>query len=153
MRPLEGRVALVTGSTSGIGLGVADAFAREGVDIMLNGFGDAELVARVKDQVQGHGVRVGYSSADMSKPKQIAALVSDTAKQLGSLDILVNNAGIQYVAPIEEFPPDKWDALIAINLSSSFHAIRHALPLMKRKGWSLPPRKRPTWQRSTAWWA
>ncbi|HZE10889.1 MAG TPA: 3-hydroxybutyrate dehydrogenase [Burkholderiales bacterium] len=135
MRPLEGRVALVTGSTSGIGLGVADAFAREGVDIMLNGFGDAELVARVKDQVQGHGVRVGYSSADMSKPKQIAALVSDTAKQLGSLDILVNNAGIQYVAPIEEFPPDKWDAVIAINLSSSFHAIRHALPLMKRKGW------------------
>jgi 3-hydroxybutyrate dehydrogenase len=135
MKALAGRTALVTGSTSGIGLGIADAFAREGADIMLNGFGDAELVARVKDQVQGHGVRVGYSSADMSKPKQIAALVADTAKQLGSLDILVNNAGIQYVAPIEEFPPEKWDAVIAINLSASFHAIRHALPLMKRKGW------------------
>jgi 3-hydroxybutyrate dehydrogenase len=135
MKSLAGRTALVTGSTSGIGLGIADAFAREGADIMLNGFGDAELVARVKDQVQGHGVRVGYSSADMAKPKQIATLVGDTAKQLGSLDILVNNAGIQYVAPIEEFPPDKWDAVIAINLSSSFHAIRHALPLMKRKGW------------------
>lgn len=135
MNSLRGRTALVTGSTSGIGLGIADAFAREGADIMLNGFGDGGLIARVKDQVQEHGVRVGYSSADMSKPEQIAALVDDTAKQLGSLDILVNNAGIQHVAPIEEFPPEKWDAVIAINLSSSFHAIRHALPLMRRKGW------------------
>jgi 3-hydroxybutyrate dehydrogenase len=135
MNSLKGRIALVTGSTSGIGLGIADALAREGADIMLNGLGDAELVARVKSGIASHGVRVAYSAADMAKPGQIAALVMDTAKQLGSLDILVNNAGIQHVAPIEEFPPEKWDAVIAINLSASFHAIRHALPLMKRKGW------------------
>jgi 3-hydroxybutyrate dehydrogenase len=135
MKSLKGRTALVTGSTSGIGLGIAEALAREGADIMLNGLGDARLVVQVKIGVESHGVRVAYSAADMAKPRQIAALVKDTAKRLGSLDILVNNAGIQYVAPIEEFPPQKWDAIIAINLSSSFHAIRHALPLMKRKGW------------------
>jgi 3-hydroxybutyrate dehydrogenase len=135
MKTLKGRVALVTGSTSGIGLGIADALAREGADIMLNGLGDSGLVAQVKSGIEGHGVRVAYSAADMSKPDQIADLVRDTAKQLGSLDILVNNAGIQHVAPIEDFPPEKWDAVIAINLSSSFHAIRHALPLMRRKGW------------------
>jgi 3-hydroxybutyrate dehydrogenase len=135
MKPLEGRTALVTGSTSGIGLGIASALAREGADIMLNGFGDVAQIAQVKSGIESYGVRAAYNAADMAKPEQIAALVKDTAKQLGSLDILVNNAGIQHVATIEDFPPEKWDAVIAINLSSSFHAIRHALPLMKRKGW------------------
>src|SRR5882672_8992274 len=135
MKPLKGRTALVTGSTSGIGLGIAGALAREGADIMLNGFGDAGQIAQVKRAIEGHGVRAAYSAADMAKPDQIAALVRDTAEQLGSVDVLVNNAGIQHVAPIEDFPVEKWDAVIAINLSSAFHAIRAVTPGMKQRGW------------------
>ena len=133
---LSGKAALVTGSTSGIGLGIARALARSGANVMLNGFGEKalidELLAEFKTQ---HKVRAGYSAADMAKPVEIAAMVALTVRELGSVDILVNNAGIQHVAPIEEFPPDKWDAVIAINLSAAFHAIRFALPHMKARSW------------------
>ena len=132
---LKGKTALVTGSTSGIGLAIARALARQGANIMLNGFGDAALIDRLKKEVGAGGVRVDFSPADMTQPAQIEALVKDTAARLGSLDILVNNAGIQHVAPIDQFPAERWDAVIAINLSSSFHTIKHALPLMKRAGW------------------
>jgi len=132
---LRGKAALVTGSTSGIGLAIARALARQGANVMLNGFGEAALIERLKKDLGAGGVRVEFHPADMTQPAQIAALVQETAARLGSLDILVNNAGIQHVAPIDEFPPERWDAVIAINLSSSFHTIKHALPLMKRAGW------------------
>jgi 3-hydroxybutyrate dehydrogenase len=132
---LKGKTALVTGSTSGIGLAIARALARQGASVMLNGFGDADLVARLKKEIAASGVRVEHHPADMTQPAQIEALVRETAARLGSLDILVNNAGIQHVAPIDQFPAERWDAVIAVNLSSSFHAIKHALPLMKRSGW------------------
>ena len=132
---LKGKTALVTGSTSGIGLAIARALARQGANVMLNGFGEAALIERLKKDLGAGGVRVEFHPADMTQPAQIAALVQETAARLGSLDILVNNAGIQHVAPIDEFPPERWDAVIAINLSSSFHTIKHALPLMKRAGW------------------
>ncbi len=133
---LKGKAALVTGSTSGIGLAIAHAFAAEGCSIMLNGFGDAAAIEKVRAGMAGkYGVTVAYDGADMSKPGEIAALVGKTQSAFGSLDILVNNAGIQFVAPIEDFPPEKWDAIIAINLSATFHAIRAALPAMKQRKW------------------
>ena len=133
---LKGKVAIVTGSTSGIGLAIAYAFAAEGCNIMLNGFGPADAIAKERDGMAAkHGVRVEYNGADMSKPAEIAALVAETNAKLGSVDILVNNAGIQFVAPIESFPAEKWDAIIAINLSATFHGIHAALPLMKAKKW------------------
>jgi len=132
---LRGKAALVTGSTSGIGLAIARALARQGANVMLNGFGEAALIERLKKDLGAGGVRVEFHPADMTQPAQIAALVQETAARLGSLDILVNNAGIQHVAPIDEFPAERWDAVIAVNLSSSFHPIKHALPLMKRAGW------------------
>jgi 3-hydroxybutyrate dehydrogenase len=133
---LEGRVALVTGSTSGIGLAIARAFAAEGCSIMMNGLGDAAAIHNLRDTLAGEaGVNVAYHGADMTKPAEIADLVAATLKTLGGIDILVNNAGIQHVDRIEKFPPDKWDAIIAVNLSASFHTIRAALPEMKRKGW------------------
>ena len=132
---LRGKSALVTGSTSGIGLAIARALARQGANVMLNGFGDPALIEGLKKEIRAGGVKVEFNAADMAQPAQIASLVQETAARLGSLDILVNNAGIQHVAPIHEFPPERWDAVIAINLSSSFHTIRHALPLMKRAGW------------------
>ena len=131
----RGKAALVTGSTSGIGLAIARALARQGANVMLNGFGEAALIERLKKDLGAGGVRVEFHPADMTLPAQIATLVAETAARLGSLDILVNNAGIQHVAPIDEFPAERWDAVIAINLSSSFHTIKHALPLMKRAGW------------------
>ena len=127
---LKGKTALVTGSTSGIGLGIAKALARQGANIVLNGFGD---VGGPKAEVAALGVQVGYHGADMSRPAEIEAMLAYAAKQFGRVDILVNNAGIQHVARIEDFPVERWDAIIAINLSSAFHATRLALPAMQER--------------------
>ena len=133
---LNGKVALVTGSTSGIGLAIARAFANNGADVCINGFGDASAIEEVRRGIEkDFSVKAIYSGADMSQGAQTEAMVADTAKQLGSVDILVNNAGIQFVSPVEEFPPEKWDQIIAINLSSAFHATRAAVPGMKAKKW------------------
>jgi 3-hydroxybutyrate dehydrogenase len=133
---LSDKVALVTGSTSGIGLGIAHALAGAGANILLNGLGDAALIDRLVAEFRSrYKVRAAYSGADMSKPAQIAAMVDQAARELGGVDILVNNAGIQHVATVEEFPVEKWDAVIAINLSAAFHAIRAALPHMKARKW------------------
>ena len=129
---LKGKTALVTGSTSGIGLGIAKSLARQGANIVLNGFGDAE---GPKAEVAALGVKVGYHGADMSKPAEIEAMIRACEEEFGAVDVLVNNAGIQHVAPVEDFPVDRWDAIIAINLSSAFHAIRVALPGMKARGY------------------
>jgi 3-hydroxybutyrate dehydrogenase len=129
---LKGKTALVTGSTSGIGLGIAQALAQDGANVMLNGFGDSETP---KVAIAKLGVKVGYHGADMSKPSEIEAMVRACEAEFGAVDILVNNAGIQHVANVEDFPPEKWDAIIAINLSSAFHTIRHALPGMKQRNW------------------
>ncbi len=129
---LKGKTALVTGSTSGIGLGIAKALARQGANIVLNGFGDVD---GPKAEVTALGVQVGYHGADMSKPAEIEAMMAHAAQQFGRVDILVNNAGIQHVAKIENFPVERWDAIIAINLSSAFHATRLALPAMKTANW------------------
>jgi 3-hydroxybutyrate dehydrogenase len=133
---LKGKTALVTGSTSGIGLGYIRAFAADGANVVLNGFGDAgEIEALRTGLAKEHGVAVRYSPADMTRPDEIAAMVATAEKEFGAVDILVNNAGIQHVAPVEEFPIDKWNQIIAINLSATFHAIRAAVPAMKRKKW------------------
>jgi 3-hydroxybutyrate dehydrogenase len=133
---LSNKVAVVTGSTSGIGLGIARALAAAGANVLLNGFGDKALIdTLVADFASRYKVKAAYSNADMSRPYEIAAMVAQAARQLGGVDILVNNAGIQHVAPVEEFPLDKWDAVIAINLSAAFHAIRAAIPHMKVKHW------------------
>jgi 3-hydroxybutyrate dehydrogenase len=133
---LKGKVAVVTGSTSGIGLGIATALAAEGAAIMLNGFGDAGAIDKLKrDLAEKHRVKVSYSGADMSKPAEIRQMIADAQRELGSVDILVNNAGIQHVAPVDQFPEDKWDAIIAINLSAAFHATKAALPGMKQRRW------------------
>ena len=133
---LKGKVALVTGSTSGIGLAIARAFAAEGANVCINGFGDAAAIEKERSGLEkDFGVKAIYSGADMSKGPDTEAMVTDTIKQLGSVDILVNNAGIQFVSPVEEFPPEKWDQIIAINLSSAFHATRAAVPGMKAKKW------------------
>jgi 3-hydroxybutyrate dehydrogenase len=131
---LKGKNAIVTGSTSGIGLGVAHTLAAEGCDILFNGFGDkGEIDALVKDTAKKFNVRTEYSPADMSKPADVAGMVALCEKTFGSCDILVNNAGIQFVANIEDFPAEKWDAIIAINLSSAFHAVKAAMPGMKKR--------------------
>jgi 3-hydroxybutyrate dehydrogenase len=129
---LKGKTALVTGSTSGIGLGLAKALAQQGANIVLNGFGDVE---GPKAEVAALGVKVAYHGADMSKPAEIEAMMKYAAAQFGRVDILVNNAGIQHVARIENFPIERWDAIIAINLSSAFHATRLALPAMQKANW------------------
>ncbi|MNR92609.1 D-beta-hydroxybutyrate dehydrogenase [compost metagenome] len=134
--PLHGKVALVTGSTSGIGLGIAQALAQQGADIVLNGFGDANEIKTLQAALmRKFSVKCVYHPADMSKPAEIAAMMSFAAEQFGSVDILVNNAGIQHTETVEDFPVDKWDAIIAINLSSSFHTTRLALPMMQSKNW------------------
>ena len=133
---LTGKTALVTGSTSGIGLGMALALAEQGAHVMLNGFGDvAGAQAEVAAVAARRGARVAYHGADMSRASEIEDMVKACEAQFGAVDILVNNAGIQHVAPVEDFPPEKWDAIIAINLSSAFHTTRHALPGMKARGW------------------
>ena len=133
---LKGKTALVTGSTSGIGLGIAERLAAEGAHIVLNGLGqpaDAERIAA--DLRQRHRVKVVYDGADMSRPEAVFAMVQKAIAEFGALDILVNNAGIQHVAPVDDFPPAKWDAILAINLSAAFHTVRAALPAMKKNGW------------------
>ena len=133
---LKGRSAIVTGSTSGIGLGIAKALAGQGANVMLNGFGDPTEIKSLRVQLElDHGVKVVHSGADMQSPAQIHTMVAQAQQLFGGVDILVNNAGIQHVAPVDEFPVDKWDAILAINLSSAFHAIRGALPGMKQRGW------------------
>jgi 3-hydroxybutyrate dehydrogenase len=136
MSTLKGKAAIVTGSTSGIGLGVARALAAQGADILMNGFGEAAQIEKLRKALAAdYGVRVAYSGADMSKPAEIAGMVAQATRDLGRVDILVNNAGIQFTAPVHEFPVDRWDAIIAINLSAAFHATREALPQMLDRNW------------------
>jgi 3-hydroxybutyrate dehydrogenase len=133
---LAGKAAIVTGSTSGIGLGIARAFAEAGMDVMLNGLGDKAEVAQTRSELEEiYGVTAGYSPADMSKPGEIAHMIEETHAQLGKVDVLVNNAGIQHVEAIETFPVDKWEAIIAINLSSAFYAMRAVVPEMRARKW------------------
>jgi len=129
-------VAVVTGSTSGIGIGIARALAREGASVMLNGFGDPAEIERMRGELaREFGVRAEYCAADIAKPAEAALLIVHTVREFGAIDVLVNNAGIQHVAPIEDFAPEMWDAVLATNLSSNFHTIRAALPFMKRRNW------------------
>ena len=132
---LKGKTALVTGSTSGIGLAIAHALAAEGANIVVNGLGTDAEIAKVVADVASHGTRVAFGPADMLRNNQIADMITKAEKDFGSLDILVNNAGIQHVSPIETFPIEKWDAVLAINLTSSFHTIRTAVPGMKARKW------------------
>lgn len=133
---LAGKVAVVTGSTSGIGLAMAEALAAQGADVVLNGFGDAAQIEATRARLaETHSVRAAHSGADMSKPAEIAEMIATADRDFGGVDILINNAGIQHTAPVAEFAPDIWDKIIAINLSSAFHAIHHALPIMRRRGW------------------
>ena len=133
---LKGKVAIITGSTSGIGLGVAKVLAKQGTDIVLNGFGDAGEIEAIRRGVEReHDVKAHYDGADMSKGEGVRRLIAATVERFGRVDILVNNAGIQFTAPVEEFPPEKWDAILAINLSAAFHGIAAAIPHMKKQGW------------------
>jgi 3-hydroxybutyrate dehydrogenase len=133
---LKGKTALITGSTSGIGLGIAERFAAAGANIVLNGFGDAAEIERLRrDLGTKHKVSVVYDGADMSKPEAVVTMVANAVREFGAIDLLINNAGIQHVAPVDDFPPAKWDAIIAINLSAAFHTVRAALPAMKQKRW------------------
>ncbi|QOZ23578.1 3-hydroxybutyrate dehydrogenase [Bradyrhizobium sp. CCBAU 51753] len=133
---LKGKVAIVTGSTSGIGLGIARELARLRADIVLNGFGDAGEIEQIRAGItREYGVRVAYDGADMSKEEAVRGLIAATVEKYGRLDILVNNAGIQFTAPVEEFPAAKWNAILAINLSAAFHGIAAAVPQMRKQGW------------------
>ncbi|HEV7874665.1 MAG TPA: SDR family NAD(P)-dependent oxidoreductase, partial [Enterovirga sp.] len=132
---LQGKSAVVTGSTSGIGLAYARALAKEGANVLINGFGEASAIEKERAGIESEfGVKAVYSAADMTKPDEIAGMVRDAETAFG-VDILINNAGVQHVSPIEEFPLDKWDQIIAINLSAAFHAMRAAIPGMKARGW------------------
>ncbi len=132
---LKAKTAIITGSTSGIGLGIARGFAAQGINIVMNGFGKPEDIEKLRKEIEGLGVKAHYNGADMTKPDQIAALVTEAQKTMGSVDIIVNNAGIQFVSPVDEFPIEKWDAIVGINLSAGFHMVRAAVPLMKKQGW------------------
>lgn len=135
MTDLKGKTAVITGSTSGIGLGIAQGFAKAGMNIVMNGFGDKDQIEHYRKAMESLGVKAIYHVADMTKPDEIEDLIKTANKEFGSVDVLVNNAGIQHVSKIEEFPAAKWDAIIAINLSSAFHTIHHTVPLMKEQGW------------------
>src|SRR3546814_6873820 len=131
---LKGKTALVTGSTSGIGQGIAEALAAAGANIVLNGFGEAAAIEKLRGSIAAASrVTVTYDGADMSKPVEIARMVKAAEAEFGAIDVLVNNAGIQHVAPLEEFPDERWDAIIAINLSAAFHATKAALPAMRKR--------------------
>jgi len=133
---LKGKRAVITGSTSGIGQAIAEALAAQGVDVMLNGFGEPAAIDALKKRIAAeHGVRVVHHAADMRKPDDIESLIKTAESAFGAVDILVNNAGIQFVSPVEDFPPEKWDEIIAINLVAQFHTIRHVVPGMKRRKW------------------
>jgi 3-hydroxybutyrate dehydrogenase len=132
---LRGRTALVTGSTSGIGLGIARALAADGADVVLNGFGDTEEISAIQEELEARGVATAYYGADVCDPSAIETMVVGATEQFGTIDVLVNNAGIQHVAPIEEFPVDRWNDILAVNLSAAFHTIRLTLPGMKAAGW------------------
>jgi 3-hydroxybutyrate dehydrogenase len=133
---LKSKTALITGSTSGIGLGIARAFAGEGANVILNGFGNAKEIEALRGSIAAeHGVEVRYDGADLSQQGEIETMMAKSLAEFGAIDILVNNAGIQHVAPVDEFPVDKWNAIIAINLTASFHTVRLALPAMKAKKW------------------
>src|SRR3954465_2530699 len=133
---LNGKTAVVTGSTSGIGLGIARALAKEGANVIINGFGDKAAIDAERAGIEKqYGVKAAYSPADMTKPVEIAEMIATAEKTFGSIDVLVNNAGIQHVSPIEDFPIDKWNAILAINLSAAFHTIRAAVPGMKARKW------------------
>ena len=139
---LKGKVAIVTGSTSGIGLGIAEVLASQHCDVMMNGFGDEKMIAALQARLhRQYKVKIGYHGADMTQPDEVQAMVKATRRELGSVDILVNNAGIQHVAAIEEFPRAKWDQVLAINLSAPFHAIQAAIPHMRKKKWGRAPRR------------
>ena len=133
---LKKKVVVITGSTSGIGLGMARAFAAQGASVMLNGLGDANEIEALRAAIESEfEVKARYSPADMSKPDEITGMISQAQQELGSVDILVNNAGIQHVAPVDEFPPEKWNQVIAINLTAAFHTTRAAVPLMRSRKW------------------
>ncbi|MCB1588173.1 MAG: 3-hydroxybutyrate dehydrogenase [Xanthomonadales bacterium] len=133
---MRDKVAVITGSTSGIGLGIARQLASAGAHVVLNGFGDAAEIEALRSELAGtHGVQVRYHGADMTQPDQIQALIDHASSELGQVDVLVNNAGIQHTAPVHEFPTDRWDAILAINLSSSFHTIQAVLPQMLERNW------------------
>jgi 3-hydroxybutyrate dehydrogenase len=133
---LRGKCVVVTGSTSGIGLGIARGFAREGCNILLNGFGDTAQIEHMRRELEKEfGVKARHSAADLARVPETEAMIAQAASEFGAVDVLVNNAGIQHVAPVDEFPVEKWDQILAINLSAAFHAIRAALPGMKRNGW------------------
>ncbi len=135
MTNLKGKTALITGSTSGIGLGIAQSFADEGINIVLNGFGDAAEIDGYRQEIEAKGVKCIYNGADMAKPTEIELMINEAKDTFGTIDILVNNAGIQHVSAVEDFPPAKWEAIMAINLSSAFYTTHYIVPLMKKAGW------------------
>lgn len=132
---LKGKTALITGSTSGIGLGIAKGMADAGINIVMNGFGDKGDIEAARKDLESRGVKAIYNGADMTRPDEIKAMIEAACDEMNGIDIVVNNAGIQHVSPVDEFPPEKWDAIIAINMTSGFYVVRHALPQMKKKGW------------------
>ncbi|NRA20590.1 MAG: 3-hydroxybutyrate dehydrogenase [Oceanospirillaceae bacterium] len=132
---IKGKVVVITGSTSGIGLGIAKGFAQAGVNVMINGLAESEVIEGILEELRDYGIKAIYHGADMTQPAQIKDLISSTVAEFGALDILINNAGIQKVAPIEDFPDSSWDAIMAINLSSAFHTTKATLPVMRRAGW------------------